>query len=107
MRWRDCENCVPHSTLSALPLNGMIVTVTHVRELPAVAKRRIAWPPRIRASEVGGGMEGVPRRFGVYQLFARLPSGDEVTVWAFFGQARPTKVQLAAANARLRSVRLS
>jgi hypothetical protein len=52
-------------------------------------------------------MEGVPRRFGVYQLFARLPSGDEVTVWAFFGQARPTKVQLAAANARLRSVRLS
>lgn len=107
MRWRDRENCLPHNTLSALPPNGMIVTVTHVRELPAVAKRRIAWPPRVRASEVSGGMEGVPRRYGVYQLFARLPTGDEVMVWAFFGQARPTKVQLAEVNARLRSVRLS
>jgi hypothetical protein len=107
VRWRDCENCLPHNTLSTLPLNGMIVTVTHVRELPAVAKRRIVWPPRVRASEVSGGMEGVPSRYGVYQLFARLPSGDEVMVWAYFGQAHPTNLQLAAVNARLRSVRLS
>lgn len=50
-------------------------------------------------------MEGIPRRYGVYQLFARLANGEEVIVWAYFGRTRPTAAQLSAANAQLRMAR--
>ena len=106
VRWRDCRNCAPHKTLAALPRNGVVITVTRVREQPVVAKRRISWPPRIAAGDVTPGMEGIPSRYGVYQLFARVSSREELMVWAFFGRNRPTTTQLAAANARLRASRL-
>ena len=106
VRWRDCVNCVPHRTLAVLPRDGVIIAVSRVRERPVIAKRLIQWPPHIKASDVTGGMEGVPRRYGVYQLFARLLSKDTVLVWAYFGRSHPSNVQLAAANAQLRSARL-
>lgn len=106
VRWRDCRNCAPHKTLAVLPRNGVVVTVTRVRERPTVAERRISWPPRISAREVTAGMEGIPNRYGVYQLFAGVGNGDEVMVWAYFGRSRPTAAQLALANARLRASRL-
>ncbi len=106
VRWRDCRACLPHKTLSTLPRNGIIISVSRVREHPVVAKRLIDWPARIRAQEVTAGMEGVPSRYGVYQLFARLRGADEVLVWAYFGRSHPTKAQLAAANTQLRSARL-
>jgi len=59
-----------------------------------------------QGTKVSAGMEGVPRRYGVYQLFARVRGGDEVLVWAYFGRSRPTTAQLAAANAQLRAARL-
>jgi hypothetical protein len=76
-----------------------------VHERPVVAKREIRWPPRIRAVEVTAGMEGIPSRYGVYQLFARLPNRDTVLVWAYFGRSHPSKPQLAAANTQLRRAR--
>lgn len=106
VRWEDCRGCLPHETLSTLPRSGIIIAVSRVRERPVVAKRQIEWPVRIRAQEVTAGMEGVPSRYGVYQLFARLRGGNEVLVWAYFGRSHPTKAQLAAANTQLRSARL-
>jgi hypothetical protein len=47
----------------------------------------------------------IPPRFGVYQRLARFGK-TEGCVWAFFGRARPTRAQLAAANAELRTVQL-
>jgi hypothetical protein len=105
VRWRDCAACLPHKTLSLLPRGGIIITITRVRERPVVAKRQIRWPPRITARGVVRGMEGIPRRYGVYQLSARLANREEVVVWAYFGRSRPTTAQIAAANARLRAAR--
>jgi hypothetical protein len=76
--------------------------VTGARERPLVARQALGWPPLIRARDVMAGFEGVPRRYGVYQLFARF-GHVEVYVWAFLGRARPTAAQLAAANAELRT----
>ena len=104
--WQDCRTCTPHLTLRTLLRNGIIISVSHVRERPVAAKRQIEWPLRIRAQKVNAGMEGVPRRYGVYQLFARVRGGDEVLVWAYFGRSRPTTAQLAAANAQLRAARM-
>lgn len=98
--------CVPHKTLRTLPRDGIIISVARVRERPVVAKRQIEWPVRIRPQEITAGMEGVPRRYGVYQLFARLRGGDTVLLWAYFGRSHPTKAQLAAANTQLRLARL-
>lgn len=106
VRWKDCRSCVPHKTLAVLPRNGVVVTVTRVRERPVVARRQIEWPPRIAARDVTAGMEGIPSRYGVYQLFARLASPEEVMVSAYFGRSRPTTEQLVAANRRLRATRL-
>lgn len=104
--WRDCRSCVPRKTLSVLSRDGVAVTITRVRERPVVARRQIAWPPRIAAREVTAGIEGIPNRYGVYQLFARLTNREAVMVWAYFGRSRPTTEQLAAANGRLRAARL-
>jgi hypothetical protein len=60
---------------------------------------------QIRARGVTAGFEGVPHRYGVYQLFARF-GHIEAYVWAFFGRARPTAGQLAAANAERASAQL-
>jgi len=105
VRWRDCARCLPHRTLAALPPDGVLVSATVAKERPVVAARRIAWPPRIRVGAVGG-LEGVPRRIGVYQLFARVDAAREVSLLVFFGRSRPTAAQLARANARLASARL-
>jgi hypothetical protein len=51
-------------------------------------------------------MEGIPHRYGVYQLFVRVADREEVMVWAYFGRSRPTTGQLANANSRLRAARL-
>lgn len=106
VRWRDCRSCVPHKTLSVLPRNGVVVTVTRVRERPVFARRQIKWPPRIATRDVTAGMEGIPGRYGVYQLVARLANREEVMVSAYFGRSRPTTEQIAAANGRLRAARL-
>jgi hypothetical protein len=105
IRWRGCGECLPHETIAALPPDGIALQVTVARERPLVARHALRWPPRIRAREVTAGFEGVPHRYGVYQLFARF-NHVEAYVWAFFGRARPTARQLAAANAELRTVRL-
>jgi hypothetical protein len=105
VRWRDCAGCLPHRTLAVLPRDGVLVSATVARERPPVAARRIAWPPRIPAREIGG-LEGVPARIGVYQLFARVDASREVGLLVFFGRARPTAAQLARANGRLASGRL-
>jgi hypothetical protein len=104
--WRGCGECLPYRTIEALPPDGIALQVEAVLEHPLVARREpTAWPPTIRAVDVQGGSEGVSTRYGVYQLFARF-GRIEATVWAFFGRAHPTRTQLAAANAELRTVRL-
>jgi hypothetical protein len=106
VRWRDCRHCAPHKTLAVLQRDGVVITVTRVRERPIVAKRQISWPPRIAARDVTAGVEGIPGRYGVYQLFARVANRGEVMVWASFLRSRPTTAQLVAANARLGASRL-
>lgn len=103
--WRGCGECLPHEMIAALPSDGIILQVTVAVERPLVARRGPAWPPAIRGRDVGAGFEGVSRRYGVYELFARF-GRLEAYVWAFFGRARPSAAQLAAANAELRTVRL-
>jgi hypothetical protein len=105
IRWRDCGGCLPHKTIAALPAGGVALQMTVAAERPLVARRALAWPPIIRGRDVKAGFEGVPRRYGVYQLFARY-GGVEAYVWAVFGRARPTAAQLARANGELRTVRL-
>jgi hypothetical protein len=105
IRWHGCRECLPHETIAALPPGGIALQVTVARERPLVARRTLRWPPLIRARDVTAGFEGVPHRYGVYQLFARF-GHVEAYVWAFFGRARPTTRQLAAANAELQTVRL-
>jgi hypothetical protein len=104
-RSRDCCRCVPHKTLTGLPRSGLILTVTRIREQPIIATRRVSWPPQITANEMTAGMEGIPRRYGVYQLFERVRDREEVMVWAYFGRNQPTAAQIEAANARLRTAR--
>jgi hypothetical protein len=103
--WRDCGGCLPHRTIASLPPNGIALQVFVAVEHPLVAKRRIAWPPTIRARDVVAGGEGIASRYGVFQLFARA-GAREVYVWAFFGRAHPTRAQLARANAELATARL-
>jgi hypothetical protein len=102
--WRGCGACLPHQMIAALPRDGIMLQVTVAVERPLVARRAL-WPPTIRARDVGAGFEGVARRYGVYQLFARFGQ-VEAYVWAFFGRSRPTAAQLAAANRELETVRL-
>ena len=103
--WRGCGACLPHDTIAALPQGGVALQVTVAVERPARARRAVRWPPTIRARDIGAGFEGVSRRYGVYQLFARS-GASEVYVWAFFGRAHPSARRVAAANAELRTVRL-
>jgi hypothetical protein len=104
--WKDCPFCLPHRTVGTLPRNGIAISASIVIERPIAAKREVAWPPRIRATDVGARFEGLPRRIGVYQLFARVGKGREIYLVVFFGRADPTPRQIGKANARLASVRL-
>jgi hypothetical protein len=101
--WQGCGECLPHQMIAALPRDGIILQVTVAVERPLVARRALC-PPPIRARDVGAGFDGVSRRYGVYQLFARFGQ-VEGYVWAFFGRSRPTAAQLAAANGELETVR--
>ena len=102
--WRGCGFCIPHQTLAALRRQTERSSKSQVAtERPSVAAAGI-WPPTIRFRDVGG-LEGVPRRNGVYQRFARY-GRVEAYVFAFFGRAHPTASQFAAANAELATVRL-
>lgn len=103
--WRGCGECIPHDAIDALPPSGVVLQVDAAVEHPFVARRAPACPPTIHAHDIGS-LEGVPSRYGVYQLFARF-GHVEANVWAFFGRAHPTQAQLAAANAELRTVRLT
>jgi hypothetical protein len=88
-----------------LPPDGIAIQITLALERPPVAKRTLSWPPQVRRAEIGAGFEGVSRRFGVYQRFARV-GRYEAYVWVFFGRSRPTARQFAAANAELRTAQL-
>ncbi len=103
--WRGCGECLPHQTIESLPPDGVALQVTAAIEHPPVAPHAPSWPPTIRAGDVTAGLEGIPSRYGVYQRLARFGE-TEGYVWAFFGRSRPTRAQLAAANAELRTVRL-
>jgi hypothetical protein len=48
------------------------------------------------------GFEGVPRRYGVFQLFVRT-GHLERSLFVWFGRANPTRSQIARANAELRT----
>jgi len=98
--WRGCGWCIPHGTIAALPPDGVALQVAISEERPPAARGVMTWPPRMLARDVVAGFEGVSWRYGVYQRFARVGS-VEVYVWAWFGRARPTSAQLAAANAEL------
>jgi hypothetical protein len=105
IRWRDCAGCLPHRTLAQLPADGIAIQITLARERPPRAKATLAWLPQVHRSEVSKGFEGIQRRIGVYQRFARL-GRYEAYVWVFFGRSRPTARQLTAANTELRTARL-
>jgi hypothetical protein len=103
--FRDCRDCLPpHRTLAHLPPNGILIQLDNAREDPPKA-RPGKWPPRIRRSDLQpGGAEGIPRRVSYAQWFIR--SGKvEHYLWVWFGRARPTRHQLARANAELRTMR--
>jgi hypothetical protein len=102
--WRGCGACLPHRLIEALPPDGIALQVDVAVESPLAARRGGAWPPVIRPGDLSG-IEGVPSRSGVFQLFARFGRVDAY-VWAFFGRAQPTAAQFAAANAELRTVKL-
>ena len=101
VRWRDCANCLPHKTIAGLPPEGIALQMTLAIEHPLFAKRRVEWPPTIRAADIMAGFEGVSNRYGVYQSPAFRIGQREVFLWAFFGRGHPTAGQLARANAEL------
>jgi hypothetical protein len=101
VRLRDCAICLPHKTLAHLPPDGIIIQLSKARERPPRA-RVGNWPPRIRAKQVQAGFEGVPRRYGVFQLFVRTGHLERY-LFVWFGRAHPTRHQLARANTELRT----
>src|SRR6266852_3987469 len=53
--WRDCIGCQPHRLLAILPPDGIAIQVSLSVERPPVAKRVLAWPPRVDATDLGAG----------------------------------------------------
>lgn len=102
--WRGCGDCLPHQMIARLPRNGIILQITLAVERPVTAQRTLAWPPRVTADSVVAGFEGISARYGVFQLSGASGRCDAY-VWAFFGRAHPTAIQIARANAELRSLR--
>ncbi|HEX3237693.1 MAG TPA: hypothetical protein VHQ99_04715 [Gaiellaceae bacterium] len=103
VRLRDCGNCVPHKTLAHLRPGGIVIQLSYGRERPSRAPVG-KWPPHIRRRDVTAGFEGVPNRYGVFQTFVRTGSLERY-LFVWFCRARPTRHQLARANAELRTVR--
>ena len=103
-RRHDCDACIPHRTLRALPPDGIILQVLVSAERPLSGRAFGAWPPTIRGSNLRG-IEGIPSHYGVFQRAGRYRA-EGVYVWAFFGRAHPTVAQLDAANAELHAVHL-
>jgi len=101
----DCRDCVaPHKTLAKLPPDGIVIQVSNARERPTrIARGR--WPVRIHSADVIAGGEGVSRRYGACERAVRTSDGVEHLLYVWFGRAHPTRHQLAAANAELRTVR--
>jgi hypothetical protein len=81
-RFRDCLECLPHGTVSAM----------HAKDI--AIQLMVARSP----------FEGLPARIGVYQG-ATLIGRREVSVFIVFGRAAPTNRQLKRANAELRRAR--
>jgi hypothetical protein len=101
VRYRDCPSCVPpHKTLARLPPRGIIIQLSNGRERPEHGPAG-SWPPLIRP-DVHAGFEGVPKRYGVFQLGVRTGT-IERSVFVWFGRSHPTRDQLARANAELRT----
>ena len=105
VRWRDCVICLPHRTVATLPRTGIAIQIILSRERPPAAKTTMRWPPQARRSDVTAGFEGLPRRIGVFQRFARAGT-YQAYVWVFFGRSKPTTRELTAANAELKTARL-
>lgn len=74
-------------------------------ERPLRVAHTFAWPPQISRTKVHAGFEGLPGRIGVYQAATRIGK-REVSVFVFFGRAKPTARQLSGANTELRHARL-
>jgi hypothetical protein len=106
VRFRDCGDCVPpHRTLAALPASGISIQLLLGRETKRVRMPAFAWPPRIRARDVVGPIEGGPERVGSAQKFGRL-EGFNAYLYVFFGRRHPSSGQISRANAELRSAKL-
>jgi hypothetical protein len=102
--YRDCSDCIPpHRTLAHLPPGGILIQLGNFpAEHPPQASRG-RWPPRIRRKDlIGGGGDGIPRHVGYAEWFIRR-DGVENYLWVWFGRVRPTRRQLARANAELRT----
>jgi hypothetical protein len=105
-RWRDCAVCIPpRRTLARLAPGGVAIQLTLARERRPYFAHALAWPPRIRRSDVKGPIEGGPERIGSVQKFGRL-DGFDAYLYLFFGRRHPSAAQLARANAELRSAKL-
>jgi hypothetical protein len=100
VRYRDCADCIPHKTLARLQPSGIVIQLTDARERPAHGPLG-NWPTRLRASQVGG-LEGIPRRFGVIQHIVRNRRVEH-SLFVWFGRPHPTARQLARANTELRT----
>ena len=105
-RWRDCLNCLPHKTIAALPPRGIAIQIQVVKATSRRVDKTFRWPLRLRRADVHAGFEGVPDRYGVYEGTTRVGARD-VSVFVFFGRARPSAHQLQNANAELRRARLA
>lgn len=104
--WRDCPVCVPpHKTLAALKPNGIAIQIIVSHDTNAPPENELTWPPRLKARDVTGPTEGVPRRIGLASRFGRL-GAYRGALWVYFGRRHPTASQLARANAELRSAKL-
>jgi hypothetical protein len=105
VRYRDCATCSPpHTTLARLPPDGIVIQLTVGRERPPGGTRG-SWPRRLRSSQVVNPFEGAPARIGVIEFSARTGDGVEHSLFVWFGRAHPTRLQLARANAELRTAR--
>ena len=105
-RWRDCLNCLPHKTIAALPRTAIAIQTQVVKATSRRVDKTFRWPLRLRPADVQAGFEGVPHRYGVYEGTTRV-GGRDVSVFVFFGRARPSRRQLQTANAELRRAQLA
>jgi hypothetical protein len=99
-RFRDCLECLPHHTVTAMHAQDVAIKLTVAIEHPLRTKRTFVWPPRVVRRAVVRPFEGLPARIGVYQG-ATLVGGREVFVFIVFGRAVPTARQLKRVNAEL------